>query len=337
MKTFFLFAACFSFLAFAPLSASAQNDDIRQATGLPIPIGQPVIYGQVRLDGLDSRAPKPVIFVALLGSGTQIDRVQANDRGYYFFLRGPQNGMSILFEVNGNEVGREQIVAWQGNSFRKDITINWKAYEEFMARKPAVVSAAELYSRSAENEAIFKKALDARKQDNLAEAQKLLNQIVQKDPKDFVAWTELGSLLFSLKKYGEAEIAYGRALEQKPDLMIALMNLGKLYLSQEKFDLAITAFTRAATVDGESADAFQFLGEAYLQRRQGSKAVPAFNEALRLQPIEKAEIHLRLATLYNAAGAKHLASAEYQKFIQKVPNHPEKKKFEKYISDNPIQ
>lgn len=336
MKTLKLFCAVGLLMVVSAVSAFSQRDDIRQATGLPIPIGAPAIYGRVTLDGHDPKTNKPVITVTLMGGGTQVEKTQANDNGYWYFLRRAQDGATLIFEVNNMEVGREVLTTSVDNSIRKDISINWKAYQAAASQQNAVVSAVDLYGRKPANESLLKEALEARKQKKNSQAADLLRKIVANDPKDFVAWTELGSVLFSDEKFGEAEIAYGRALEQKPDFSGALMNLGKLYLSQKKFDLAITAFTRAATVDENSADAYHYLGEAYLQARQGSKAVVALNEAIRLAPVEKAEIHLRLATLYNAAGAKHLASVEYTKFLEKVPNHPEKKNLEKYISENPV-
>ena len=48
-----------------------------------------------------------------------------------------------------------------------------------------------------------------------------------------------------------------------------------------------------------------------------------------------AECHLQLAHLYELAGAKKLAAHEYALFMAKVPDHPDRKKFEKYIKDNP--
>ena len=77
-----------------------------------------------------------------------------------------------------------------------------------------------------------------------------------------------------------------------------------------------------------------FLGEAYLQTKKGSLAVAQLNEAIRLDPIEKAELHLRLATLYNAAGMKSKAANEYNVFLGKRPDYAGKSKLEKYIADN---
>ena len=77
------------------------------------------------------------------------------------------------------------------------------------------------------------------------------------------------------------------------------------------------------------------MGEAYLQARRGNDGLAALDEALRLDPVGMAECHLLKARLYDLAGARKLAAAEYKVFLLKVPNHSDKKKLEKYIKDNP--
>ncbi len=84
-----------------------------------------------------------------------------------------------------------------------------------------------------------------------------------------------------------------------------------------------------------SARAFQLLGEAYLLARKGTLGAESLNRSIQLDPIGMAENHLKLAHLYELAGAKKLAAAQYKAFIVKVPAHPEKKKFEKFVKDNP--
>jgi len=106
-------------------------------------------------------------------------------------------------------------------------------------------------------------------------------------------------------------------------------------LSQSKYDLAVEAFLRAAGSDPSSAEAYRYLGTAYLDAKQGTKAVVAFNEALRLKPDEMAEVHLNLASLYDAAGFKDRASNEYKLFLARRPNYAEKAKLEEYIKANP--
>jgi len=93
--------------------------------------------------------------------------------------------------------------------------------------------------------------------------------------------------------------------------------------------------TNAVKARPDSADAHILLAEAYLQTKKGNSAVYHYNEALKLAPIEKAEVHLRLASLYDAAGLKTKASAEYKLFLQKQPDYVEKNRLETYIKENP--
>ena len=112
------------------------------------------------------------------------------------------------------------------------------------------------------------------------------------------------------------------------------MNLGKLRMAEKNYDAAIEIFSKAVSAQPGSADANHFLGEAYLQIKKGSKAVGYLNEAIRLDPKGKAEVHLRLAALYNGAGMKDKAVIEYEHFLAKKPDYPGKKKIEQYISEN---
>lgn len=317
-----------------PGYSAAQNEDIREATGLPIQIGTPVIYGHVKLRGLAENEPKPSIHVALYVSGFQIDRVRANDRGYYYFLRSAADGASLVFEVDNVELGRVTLTAGVGSTVRRDIEVDWRSAKRANQSAPGVISVKGAYSRSSDADKAFDKGIAAAKAKKTVEALTIFNRIVEKDPKDFVAWTELGSLYFGDSKYTEAEAAYSKALELKPDFMIALMNLGKLYLNQRQPDKAAIVLTKAATTDVTSANAFHYLGEAYLMSKQGSKAVVALNESIRLAPVEKADLHLRLATLYNAAGLKDRAANEYKLFLAKKPDYSDKELMEKYIKEN---
>lgn len=317
-----------------PKYALAQTEDVREATGLPIQIGTPVIFGHVKIRGLAANERKPSIYVVLYVSGFQIDRVRTNDRGYYYFLRSASDGASLMFEVDDAEAGRITLSSSVGSTVRRDIEIDWRSAKPAGSSAPGVVSLRGAYSRSSDADKAFDKGIAAVKAKKTAEALTLFNSIVEKDPNDFVAWTELGSVYFGDSKYTEAETAYLKALELKPDFMVALMNLGKLHLNQKQLEKAVIVLTKAAVTDATSANAFHFLGEAYLQSKQGSKAVIALNESIRLAPIEKADLHLRLAALYNAAGLKDRAANEFKLFLAKKPDSADKALMEKYIKEN---
>jgi tetratricopeptide (TPR) repeat protein len=190
------------------------------------------------------------------------------------------------------------------------------------------------YPRSAQNAALMEQALAASGRKDYAGAVTLLKQIVGADSKDFIAWTEMGTAQFMQGDKGEAEKSYKRALEEKPAYGVALLNLGRLQFAQKNYETAIETLSRFVAAEAASAEGHRLLGEAYLQSKKGSKAVPELEKAIALDPSGQAEAHLRLASLYNAAGYKNLAAAEYEKFLSKRPDYPDRKKLEDYIRQN---
>ena len=115
---------------------------------------------------------------------------------------------------------------------------------------------------------------------------------------------------------------------------MALVSLGRLRIAQKNYDGAIEALSQAVKVEPTSAQANYFLGEAYLQNKKGSLGVGYLNEALKLDPIGMADAHLRLGALYNAAGMKDKAAAEYEQFLKKVPDYPQAQQLRDYIAAN---
>lgn len=317
-----------------------QDDETRQASGLPMKIGENLantnranLSGKINLRGLDPNQPRPFIFVQVLYNGVMIERRQATESGNYFFQSVPRENVTIAIEINGAEVGRQQLLPSQIGSIRQDFDVNLLQGQN-SEKKAGVVSARSPYPRSAENEKRFEMAMSAAKDKQRKDAIKILKQIVENDKKDFVAWSELGTMYLLDENVAEAEIAYNTSLEQNPDYIVALLNLGRLYIAEKQAEKAITVLSKAVETEPTSADAQHLLGEAYLSNKKGSKAVGYLNEAIRLAPIEKAELHLRLATLYNAAGLKGKAVEEYKQFLEKMPNHPDRQKLEQYIKDN---
>jgi len=334
MKLFLNLGLTVVFLAGFVHVLTGQTDEVRQATGLPIPIGAPVIYGRVNVNGLKPGEHKPTIFVSLLLGGVQIERQQTNDDGYYYFLTMPRNGAVLVFETNGNEIGRVVLTTGPGNVVREDISLNLRSVVQVGKAAAGVISAKYLYERSADNQKKLDKAIAASRDKQSELALSLLKELVTVDPNDFAAWTELGTVSFTLNRTSEAETAYLKALNLKPDFRIAQINLGKLYLFGKQPEKTIPILLAVAASDPTSTEAFHYLGEAYLQTKQGSKAVIALNEAIRLAPDENAELRLRLAALYNAAGAKDRAAEEYKLFLAKRPTYKNREDLEKYIDQN---
>jgi Tfp pilus assembly protein PilF len=301
--------------------------------------GGHTLFGDFKVDGAGSSGDRPQTFFILLYSvsGKLLSRQTVGSPGRYRFHDVANGEYDLVVESENQEAVRIRVMLMERSKtdVRRDINLEWRPRPGSQGQVNAgSIAAPDEYKRRPENDARLRKAQEAIKRKDNKDAIVLLREILSIDQKDFVVWTELGTVQFKQGDIGEAEKSYLSALQEKPTFLLALLNLGKLQMSEKKFEAAIDVLTRAVAVEPKSADANYFLGESYLQIRKGSKAVGFFEEALRLDPIGKAEAHMRLGTLYKAAGMKDKAVAEYEKLLSKKPDYPDRKQLEQYISEN---
>lgn len=300
------------------------------------------IYGDLKVDESKVSGLKPMSFQVILQSQrlSTMGRQMVPGNGRFRFENLSSGTYYIVVMMENSEVANVRVLlsGVVGTDVRKDITLEWRPNTvNPKNEKVGVVAATSHYLRSEANQSLFVKAEESTKRLDYKSAISLLQQIVQSDAKDFEAWTEFGTLHSKLKDDNEAEKDYLRALEQKPSFILALINLGKLRLAQKNYQGAIEFLGKAVTLQPPSAEANYFLGEAYLNVKKGSKAVDYMNEAIRIDPIGKAEIHLRIADIYDNVGLKDMAATEYEKFLEKRSDYSEKKKLQRYIAQNKKQ
>jgi len=314
-------------IAFMPGMAAAQGT------------GTFTLYGDVKVDESKVTGLKPMSFDLILRSQklSTMGRQTVPKNGRYRFENLSSGIYYIVVMLEGSEVANVRVMlnGTIGYDSRQDIDLVWQPNNSGAKEaRGGVVSATGRYTRSVANQSLFQKAEEATKKKEYDNARSVLQRILQSDSKDFEAWTELGTIDFILKDNKEAEKAYVRALEEEPLFILASLDLGKLRLAQKNYEGAIEILSKAVTLKPPSAEANYFLGEAYLNIKKGSKAVAYMNEALRIDPIGKAEIHLRIAAIYDNVGLKDMAAAEYEQFLKKRPDFSNRKKLEKYIAEN---
>ncbi|CAN5549948.1 hypothetical protein BH10ACI3_BH10ACI3_28650 [soil metagenome] len=340
MKRLFHLASLIGFgILCLPIGAMAQIDDICREGG-EAPTREitrpgrrtPFIYGIVRLKGLSQNAKRPRV-IAIFSDSLQpgLRQLIGESGNYCFKIQG--TGAKLVIEVDGIEIVRKSISDMGIDRQREDFEIVQPQSDR--AAPPGVISARFYRPLNDKTTDLYKKVGEAESNKHPDRAIAFVKEILNVDPDDFVAWAKLGSLYASSNSITDAEAAFKRALVIRRDYTPALLNLGLLKASQNQYQDAITLFERAVTSDPAAGRPYRLLGEAYLQARRGTDGLAALDEALRIDPVGMAECHLLKARLYDLAGAKALASAEYKAFLTKVPDPPEKKKFEQYIKDNP--
>jgi tetratricopeptide (TPR) repeat protein len=297
--------------------------------------GPHTLYGDVKIEtepGKESQKPLSLEIQLYIINGTLIDRTTVTSNGRYRFMDLANGEYDVVVLSENVEVARirVRVQAVYKNDFRQDIILEAKS-KEAATNKAVTVSAADVYERTSANKSLFGKAQKAVDEKKYDEAVDLFTRLVTADEKDFQAWTELGTAQLMKNNMDEAEKDYRRAIQERPTFMLAFLNLGRLLSVQKKYEAAIEPLTEAVKLSATSPEANFMLGEAYLQIKKGSKAVPYLTDAAKLG---KAEAHLRLATLYNAAGMKDKAALEYEEFLKKRPDYKDRKTLEQYITDN---
>jgi len=299
--------------------------------------GDYVLFGDLIVDETKAVGATPPTYEILLNNlgGTAAARQYVSSGGRYQFMNLAAGQYELVVLLDQQEMTRTRVEILPGppqERIRQDIRFAVSTVRT--AAKPATVSATDYYKRSENNEKLFVKAKEAGDQKRYEDSIVTLKQLVEADPHDFLAWAELGTAYLFTQKYDESESAYVKSVTERPTFFLGQMNLGRLRSLKKNFEGAIEPLTAAVNIQPTSADANYLLGEAYLQIKKGSKAVGYINEAIRLDPVGKADGHLRLATLYNAVGMKDKAAIEYEEFLKKKPNYPDSKKLRDYIAAN---
>ncbi len=297
------------------------------------------VFGDFKVDesqanGTGARTYQVILYNAV---GNLIDRQSVTNQGRFRFFDVPNGEYAIAVEFEGGEVTRIPLRFSypQRTDVRQDISLEWKSdATKGRVMRPGTIVPFPTYTRSSTNQEVFNKAEQAAGAKQHAEAVVLFTQIVAADPRDYEALIELGNAYFNLGKLKDAEKVYLQAIDEKPSLILPFLNLGKIRMADKNYEGSVDPLNQALRLQPTSAEANYLLGEAYLQMKKGSKAVGYLYEALKLEPIKMADAHLRLAALYNGAGLKDKAAAEYEEFLKKKPAYAERKKLEQYITEN---
>jgi len=318
--------------------STAQQEEICSDRGIHTeadsPIRRPgsvqVVFGRITIKR-PKGSGKPPSVVVWLREGRSTQRFAFDGSGSYCFEKSAGGG-EVTVDINGQQADRRSIITNLPEQ-REDFEFSLTSAER--PAPPGVVSAKFNYERNGKNTKLYEKALRASADQQPEKAIEYLTAIVADDSADYVANATLASIYYRRKQYAEAATWFKRSVAINPEYSPAWLSLSQSQYALKEYEAAIESCKRLLKLEPKSAVAFYILGEAYLRTEKGNLAVEALNEAIKFDPVGMAECHLILANLYDINNLKKLASKEYKAFIAKVPNHPDKQRMEKYITDNP--
>ena len=132
------------------------------------------------------------------------------------------------------------------------------------------------------------KAETAIEKKDYVSAESLLKQIVEKDPKNYQAWFDLGFVYNAVSKPDDSIDAYRKSVAAKPDVFEANLNLGLMLAKHgdpesEKFLRAATKLIPSDHPEQGRERAWLSLGHV-LERGKPQEALEAYRQAAKLEP-----------------------------------------------------
>ncbi|MBL0210778.1 MAG: tetratricopeptide repeat protein [Holophagaceae bacterium] len=110
-------------------------------------------------------------------------------------------------------------------------------------------------------------------------------QLVAREPKNLVAWTQLGNDYFDTHQPQKAVEAYAKALELEPNNPNVLTDQGIMYRQLMAYDKAIANFEKSSKLDPKHVQSLFNMGIVYSQDlKQNEKAIKAWNRVIEIAP-----------------------------------------------------
>jgi len=160
--------------------------------------------------------------------------------------------------------------------------------ESAKAARDEFAAASEADRTRAENETqskhLTEQANDRARQNQFAQALDVLQQAIEKDPKNGFAYSQQAKIYFSRHETDRAREAIQRALALQPYQPDFLYVAGVIAENDGKTDDALGYFEQVTQVNPKEADAFFEIGKIRLQQGDRGGALAAFRQAAALDP-----------------------------------------------------
>ena len=146
------------------------------------------------------------------------------------------------------------------------------------------------------------------------------NQVIQRDPKNAVAYVSRG-LAYAIK--GDHERAmqdYDKAIQLDPRNAVAYRNRGIAYGSKGDNDRAMQDYDQAIQLDPKDAIAYVSRGNVYKSKRDNNSAIQDFDQAIQLDP-KNAASYIARGDAYETKGDYDRAIQDFDQAIQLDPKN----------------
>lgn len=155
-----------------------------------------------------------------------------------------------------------------------------------------------------------------------ASEEKLWSDTIKKNPKAWMAYNNLGRILYSQGKIEESIRLFSDSLRMKGNHAETHNNFGLALTEQGKLDQAVAEFLEAIRIKPAQPKFHFNLGIALAKQGKSEAAISAYSEALKLSP-NYADVHNNLSSVLNKVGRNDESLQHSLRALQIKPNFPE--------------
>ena len=134
-------------------------------------------------------------------------------------------------------------------------------------------------------------------QNKLEESEKLLNEALRINPKDYRVYLFLGGLYQNMKREDAAKLILEKGLTVHPESYEILERLGLIFFQQEKLSEAKKYLESAARANPDAYSAYFNLGQIYEKEGKTEESIKIYKKSIKINP-EYVWPHYALGTLY---------------------------------------
>lgn len=158
--------------------------------------------------------------------------------------------------------------------------------------------------------------------DIIGEAERLANEILEKDSNHIEGHILMGGVLFAQKQTEKAFAELNRAIEINPNRVESYLSLARFYLVNNEREKAEELYKKAITVDANSAVAYTEYGKFLTQANRPQEAEAALRKGVEVGPANH-DSHFVLASFYLVNRQYDKAEQAYKALAALQGNRPE--------------
>ena len=133
-------------------------------------------------------------------------------------------------------------------------------------------------------QAALNRAENALADGRLDEGEKILRELLARDPDDIKALRMLGNLAGEAGRFGAARKMLERAVELQPGFVRGWNDLANLFMKQDLYDEALAAVQRAIGIDPSMVHSWVTRGNILSRAQRHQESLEAYRHALQLSP-----------------------------------------------------